>query len=110
MVQSDAFYAQDLGDFIGAGVLPYTVSGGRVKLFLGKELSKGWTLRGKHKYFWSDFGGKKEDCSETAEATASREFSEETLGLWGGMGPLRCEDVTYHIPLACLFLCISRSA
>jgi hypothetical protein len=27
--------AQDLGDFIGAGVLPYTVTGGRVKFFLG---------------------------------------------------------------------------
>jgi hypothetical protein len=27
---------QDLGDFIGAGVLPYTVTGGRVKFFLGK--------------------------------------------------------------------------
>jgi hypothetical protein len=26
---------------------------------------------------------------ETAEETACREFSEETLGLWGGMGDLR---------------------
>ena len=77
-------------DFIGAGVLPYTITGGRVKFFLGKELSKGRTLTGKHKYCWSDFGGKKdEDGRETAEATATREFSEETLGMWGGMGPLR---------------------
>jgi hypothetical protein len=37
----------DLGEFLGAGVLPYAVTdGGRVKLFLGKELSKGRTLTG----------------------------------------------------------------
>jgi len=38
--------AHDLGQFIGAGVLPYSISGGRVKFFLGKELSKGRTLTG----------------------------------------------------------------
>ena len=37
---------------------------------------------------WSDFGGKREGLLETAEDTACREFSEETLGLWGGMGDL----------------------
>ena len=83
---AEGITAQDLGDFIGAGVLPYTVTGGRVKFFLGKELCKGRTLSGKDKYCWSDFGGKKEDGLETAAATASREFSEETLGVWGGMG------------------------
>ncbi len=55
----------------------------------GKELGKGPTLAGKNKYTWSDFGGKREGLHETAEETACREFSEETLGLWGGMGDLR---------------------
>ena len=32
--------AQDLGDFIGAGVLPYTVTDGRVKFFLGTHPQK----------------------------------------------------------------------
>ncbi len=42
-----------------------------------------------NRYVWSDFGGKREGLHETAEETACREFSEETLGLWGGMGDLR---------------------
>ena len=77
-----------LGEFMAAGVLPYCEQGGRIAFFLGKELSKGRTLTGKHKYVWSDFGGKREDAAESAQRTAAREFSEETLGLWGGMGPL----------------------
>jgi len=75
------------GYFIGSGVLPYCMQDNKVKLFLGKELAKGFTIAGKVKYCWSDFGGKREDF-EDAEETALREFSEETLGLWGGMGGL----------------------
>lgn len=41
------------------------------------------------RYVWSDFGGKRDGFHETAEDTACREFSEETLGLWGGMGDLQ---------------------
>jgi hypothetical protein len=48
-------------------------------------IQKGFTNR----YVWSDFGGKREGSHETAEDTACREFSEETLGLWGGMGDLQ---------------------
>mmetsp|Transcript_25449 Transcript_25449/g.84171 ORF Transcript_25449/g.84171 Transcript_25449/m.84171 type:complete len:417 (-) Transcript_25449:318-1568(-) len=79
--------SEDVGDFIGSGVLPYCLQDNKVKLFLGKELAKGFTIAGKVKYCWSDFGGKREDL-EDAEETALREFSEETLGLWGGMGSL----------------------
>lgn len=76
-------------DFVAAGVLPYTRGeGGEILFFFGKELSRGCTLSGKSKYVWSDFGGKREGLHETAGETASREFSEETLGLWGGMGSL----------------------
>lgn len=78
----------EYGEFIGAGVLPFCVTDtGKVQFFLGKELGKG-----RNKYWWSDFGGKRESQDETAEETACREFSEETLGLWGGLGPL-CERV-----------------
>ncbi len=42
-----------------------------------------------HRYVWSDFGGKREGLNESAEETACREFSEETLGLWGGLGDIR---------------------
>ncbi len=73
-------------EFIAAGVFPYCHDdGGNIMFFLGKELSKGSTLSGRSKYIWSDFGGKREGFHESSAQTACREFSEETLGLWGGM-------------------------
>jgi hypothetical protein len=73
-------------EFIAAGVLPYCRDDqGKIMFFLGKELSKSNTLSGRSKYIWSDFGGKREGFHETSAETACREFSEETLGLWGGM-------------------------
>jgi len=55
------------------------VHGRRTWVVLGREqYSPGW--RGSHK--WSEFGGQ---CAEgeTVEATAAREFFEETLGVFG---------------------------
>ncbi len=73
-------------EFIAAGVFPYCHDdGGNIMFFLGKELSKGSNLSGRSKYIWSDFGGKREGYHESSAQTACREFSEETLGLWGGM-------------------------
>ena len=69
---------------IPIGVLPFAFLKGQAWALLGGELC--WTgPGGKFKQFmWSDFGGKREAIDEDAAATASRECSEETLGmLWG---------------------------
>jgi hypothetical protein len=71
-----------------AGVLPFAIApAGQVLVLLGRE--RGWGPRSKV-LRWKDFGGHREAIDEDAEATAAREFSEETLGLFGGVEVASC--------------------
>ena len=75
--------------FTAAGVLPYAVVDGNVMFLLGLGQFTPWrsedSKRRQHQFLvWSDFGGAKEN-TEDAEATAAREFAEETFGLFDDM-------------------------
>ncbi|GAQ89200.1 hypothetical protein KFL_004960100 [Klebsormidium nitens] len=79
--------AKDL-QYRAAGVLPFAVApAGQVLILLGRE--RGWGPRS-HTLRWKDFGGHREAIDEDAESTAAREFSEETLGLFGGPEVATC--------------------
>lgn len=65
--------------FTAAGVLPYSISEGRLLFLLGKEERR--TANGGTTYVWQDFGGAREG-GETEAETAAREFAEETFGLF----------------------------
>ncbi|KAK9844239.1 hypothetical protein WJX84_006470 [Apatococcus fuscideae] len=76
--------SQTAFDFKAAGVLPFAVSQSTAFVLLGAELKKtgpgGKLLR----TMWSDFGGGREAVDSDSQATAGREFAEETLGIFGG--------------------------
>lgn len=62
-----------------AGVLPFVEHDGQLWLFLGLE-------EGKKRKGWCEFGGKRDsnyDLEHDIEATAVREFLEESDGVWG---------------------------
>eukprot|EP00850_Spirogloea_muscicola_P019034 SM000182S03924 [mRNA] locus=s182:48241:51327:- [translate_table: standard] len=73
-----------------AGVLPVARDDGNgghggcgsFLALLGREPSRGRRGAG----WWRDFGGHREAGDDGPEATAAREFSEETLGLFAGAG------------------------
>ena len=60
-----------------AGILPFSFTGSRAVVLLGAE-------RFGRRVRWCDFGGRAEASDEDTIATASREFAEESLGLFGG--------------------------
>lgn len=61
-----------------AGIIPYTVQPGGRALFLLQHLQNGTRAN-----LLSDFGGRREDTDSDVFATAAREFSEETNGVFG---------------------------
>jgi hypothetical protein len=84
--------------FAAAGVLPYALVDGQVLILLGlgqftpkakqscsesseNSENSGGKKRPRSLLVWSDFGGVKEN-DEDQEATAAREFAEETFGLF----------------------------
>jgi len=81
--------------WLAAGVLPYCIQKGTaptaasVFFLLGKELNE----KDGRRYFWSDFGGSREAEDSSPEETAAREFSEETLGMFAGLGTSLTERV-----------------
>eukprot|EP00898_Chlorokybus_atmophyticus_P001814 jgi/Chlat1/2633/Chrsp178S02471 len=79
--------ASPAASYRAAGVLPYAVlASGEVAVLLGAEVCSG-PVCGTFVRRWSDFGGKREAIDNGLScATAAREFSEETLGLFGGIG------------------------
>ena len=74
--------SQLLTSWKAAGVLPFAFHNGQAWVLLGGELS--WNGPGRRLFMWSDFGGQREAIDEDAAATASRECSEETLGMLYG--------------------------
>ncbi|KAL6068019.1 hypothetical protein QOT17_008500 [Balamuthia mandrillaris] len=64
-----------------AGILPYATHDNRIFLLLGEEDR---SSKGEKDKVWLNFGGKKEDEQDKGqpEATALREFAEETAGLF----------------------------
>ncbi|KYQ91858.1 hypothetical protein DLAC_07669 [Tieghemostelium lacteum] len=77
MFQPPIIYKSNVFKSNAAGVLPYTVYQNKIYFLLGKE-NRGI----------SDFGGYK-DHNEDDEQGASREFSEETLGLFSESDRIR---------------------
>ncbi|KAL3162143.1 hypothetical protein ABBQ32_009851 [Trebouxia sp. C0010 RCD-2024] len=69
-----------------AGVLPFAFQYGVPVVLLGAELAKTGPQGKIYKTMWSDFGGQREAIDLDSETTASREFAEETMGLFGGCG------------------------
>lgn len=70
------------GEYRAAGVLPFAVlARNEVLVLLGRE---GHGPDGGKWQWWRDFGGHREAIDQDAESTAAREFSEETLGMYGG--------------------------
>lgn len=67
-----------------AGVLPFSFQYGVPVILLGAELSKTGPQGKIYKTMWRDFGGQREAIDQDSETTASREFAEETMGLFGG--------------------------
>lgn len=67
-----------------AGVLPYSFQYGVPVVLLGAELAKTGPQGKMYKTMWRDFGGQREAIDLDSETTASREFAEETMGLFGG--------------------------
>eukprot|EP00850_Spirogloea_muscicola_P003772 SM000015S01272 [mRNA] locus=s15:890519:893625:- [translate_table: standard] len=82
--------AQGNSGWRAAGVLPVARDDGNgghggcgsFLALLGREPSRGRRGAG----WWRDFGGHREAGDDDPEATAAREFSEETLGLFAGAG------------------------
>ncbi|DBB00787.1 hypothetical protein WJX77_001536 [Trebouxia sp. C0004] len=67
-----------------AGVLPFSFQHGSPVILLGAELAKTGPQGKMYKTMWRDFGGQREAIDPDSETTASREFAEETMGLFGG--------------------------
>ncbi|DBA78474.1 hypothetical protein WJX79_008004 [Trebouxia sp. C0005] len=67
-----------------AGVLPFSFQYGSPVILLGAELAKTGPQGKMYKTMWRDFGGQREAIDPDSETTASREFAEETMGLFGG--------------------------
>lgn len=67
-----------------AGVLPFSFQYGSPVILLGAELVKTGPQGKMYKIMWRDFGGQREAIDPDSETTASREFAEETMGLFGG--------------------------
>ncbi|GAX80196.1 hypothetical protein CEUSTIGMA_g7634.t1 [Chlamydomonas eustigma] len=67
-----------------AGVLPFTFHLGKCWVLLGGESVRTGPKGKFRQLMWRDFGGLREAMDEDAAATASRECSEETLGMLFG--------------------------
>jgi predicted NUDIX family NTP pyrophosphohydrolase len=65
-----------------AGVLPFSIHEGAVMVLLGAEPCRTGPGGRVWKTMWRDFGGGREAADADSAATAAREFSEETLGLF----------------------------
>lgn len=63
-----------------AGILGFAVMAGAPVALLGAELTRAGKI---YKTMWRDMGGQREAIDLDCEACASREFSEETLGMFG---------------------------
>lgn len=72
-------------NFIGAGIVPYAECNGKVFYLLGKEARK----RTVDRHTWAGFGGKS-DRDDSLEATAVREFHQETIGCVMKRSELTC--------------------
>mmetsp|Transcript_19756 Transcript_19756/g.54883 ORF Transcript_19756/g.54883 Transcript_19756/m.54883 type:complete len:196 (+) Transcript_19756:113-700(+) len=70
-------------EYKAAGVLPFTVLNGTVMALLGAEPTRTGPNGHYVRIMWGDFGGHRE-ASDDGDSiiTASREFAEETLGLF----------------------------
>ncbi|KAK9833991.1 hypothetical protein WJX81_001172 [Elliptochloris bilobata] len=71
------------GEFKAAGVLPLCLISKSAYVLLGAETSRTGPGGKLFRVMWSDFGGKREAVDIDVEGNASREFAEETLGLFG---------------------------
>lgn len=78
------FTRSKLNDYKAAGVLPITINSGQPYVLLGAESCRTGPQGKFWRVMWRDFGGQREAIDNDSVETAAREFSEETLGLFGG--------------------------
>ncbi|BDA41528.1 hypothetical protein COCOBI_02-3090 [Coccomyxa sp. Obi] len=70
-------------EFKAAGVLPFCIlPSGEALALLGAETSRTGPNGRMRKTMWKDFGGSREAIDSDVQDTASREFAEETLGMF----------------------------
>uniref|UniRef100_A0A7S3QPW0 EF-hand domain-containing protein n=1 Tax=Dunaliella tertiolecta TaxID=3047 RepID=A0A7S3QPW0_DUNTE len=69
-----------------SGVLPFAFNHNQeCYVLLGSEITRTGPKGKMEAIMWSDFGGKREAADADSIETASREFAEETLGVFGGV-------------------------
>ncbi|KAK9821270.1 hypothetical protein WJX74_006668 [Apatococcus lobatus] len=71
-------------EYKAAGILPFAFCQSAACVLLGAELKKTGPGGKLYRTMWSDFGGGREAFDVDSQATASREFAEETLGIFDG--------------------------
>lgn len=85
-----------------AGVLPFAFQNGTCWVLLGGEMTRTGPQGKFRQLMWGDFGGLREAIDEDSAATASRECSEETLGMLFGSCTADAHAVqTSHELLSC---------